>query len=73
MPVLEEGEVLGAQVHCVIEFPVTDFEVVVIAGEGIYWRCAKHASVNEAISSKRLAQAGYYSILDRYESLHLCG
>ena len=38
-----------------------------------YWRCAKHACVNEAISSKRLAQAGYYSILDRYESLHLCG
>ena len=37
-----------------------------------YWRCAKHASVNMAISSKRLAQAGYYSILDRYESLHLC-
>ena len=35
-----------------------------------YWRCAKHASVNMAISSKRLAQAGYYSILDRYESLH---
>ena len=35
MPVLEEGEVLGAQVHCVIEFPVTDFEVVVVAGEGI--------------------------------------
>ena len=38
-----------------------------------YWRCAKHACINEAISSKRLAQAGYYSILDRYESLHLCG
>ena len=38
-----------------------------------YWRSAKHASVNTAISSKRLAQAGYYSILDRYESLHLCG
>ena len=38
-----------------------------------YWRSARHASVNMAISSKRLAQAGYYSILDRYESLHLCG
>lgn len=38
-----------------------------------YWRSAKHASVNAAMSSKRLAQAGYYSILDRYESLHLCG
>ena len=25
-----------------------------------YWRCAKHSSVNTAISSKRLAQAGYY-------------
>lgn len=38
-----------------------------------YWRCAKHASVNMAISSERLAQAGYYSIRNRYESLHLCG
>ena len=38
-----------------------------------YWRSARHASVQTAISNKRLAQAGYYSILDRYESLHLCG
>ena len=37
------------------------------------WRSARHASVHAAISNKRLAQAGYYSILDRYESLHLCG
>ena len=37
-----------------------------------YWRSSAHASVNAAISNKRLAQAGYYSILDRYESLHLC-
>ena len=36
-----------------------------------YWRCAKHDSVNMTISNKRLAQAGYCSILDRYESLHL--
>ena len=32
-----------------------------------YWRCAKHASVNMAISSERLAQAGYYSILNEAE------
>jgi len=38
-----------------------------------YWRTAHHPSVQWAISSKRLAQAGYYSIHDRYESLHLCG
>ena len=38
-----------------------------------YWRSAKHASVQMAISNKRLAQAGYYSLSDRYESLHLCG
>lgn len=38
-----------------------------------YWRSARHASVHAAISNKRLAQAGYYSILDRYESLHSCG
>ena len=33
---------------------------------------AKHAVVNMAITSKRLAQAGYFSLSDRYESLHLC-
>ena len=33
-----------------------------------YWRMAGMLSV--AISNKRLAQAGYYSILDRYESVH---
>ncbi|MBR4171190.1 MAG: group II intron reverse transcriptase/maturase, partial [Kiritimatiellae bacterium] len=38
-----------------------------------YWRSAKHGAVNTAISNERLAQAGYNSILDRYESLHLCG
>ena len=38
-----------------------------------YWRCSKHASVNMGISNKRLAQAGYFSILDQYESLHLYG
>ena len=37
-----------------------------------YWRSAKHASVNMAITSKRLARAGYFSLSDRYESLHLC-
>ena len=37
-----------------------------------YWRTAHHPSVQWAISNKRLAQAGYFSILDRYESLHLC-
>ena len=39
----------------------------------VYWRSARHASVNAAISNERLAQAGYVSILNLYESLHLCG
>ncbi len=38
-----------------------------------YWRMSGTTTVNRAISKERLAQAGYYSILDRYESLHLCG
>ena len=33
-----------------------------------YWRMA--GMLSTAISNKRLAQAGYYSILDRYESVH---
>ena len=40
-------------------------------GKG-YWRLAGTTTLSRAISNKRLAQAGYYSILDRYESLHLC-
>ena len=38
-----------------------------------YWRSARHATVQKAISNERLVRAGYYSILDRYESVHLCG
>ena len=38
-----------------------------------YWRMAGTTTVNRAISKERLAQAGYYSILDWYESLHLYG
>lgn len=38
-----------------------------------YWRLAGTTTLNRAISKERLAQAGYYSILDRYESLHSCG
>ena len=36
-----------------------------------YWHMARNGHVQRAISKERLAQAGYYSILDRYESLHL--
>ena len=36
-----------------------------------YWRSARHAAVQKAISNERLVRAGYYSILDRYESVHL--
>ena len=38
-----------------------------------YWRIPGSPILMTTITSKRLAQAGYYSILDRYESLHLCG
>ena len=44
---------------------------VVLARKG-YWRAAHHASVQMAISNKRLAAAGYFEILNYYESLHLC-
>ena len=43
---------------------------VVYSGKA-YWRTAHHPNVQWAISNKRLAQAGYYSILDQYESVHL--
>ena len=36
-----------------------------------YWHMARNGHVQRAISKERLAKAGYYSILDRYESLHL--
>ena len=37
-----------------------------------YWHMSKNGHIQRAISKERLAQAGCYSILDRYESLHLC-
>ena len=37
-----------------------------------YWHMAKNGHVQRAISKERLARAGYYSILDRYASVHLC-
>lgn len=44
---------------------------VVYARKG-YWRAAHHAAVQKAISNKRLVAAGYFEILNYYESLHLC-
>ena len=38
-----------------------------------YWAVAGSGILSTTITNKRLAQAGYYSILDRYESVHLCG
>ncbi len=37
-----------------------------------YWHMSRNGHVQRAISKERLVQAGYMSILDRYESLHLC-
>ena len=37
-----------------------------------YWHMAKNGHVQRELSKERLAQAGYDSILDRYESVHLC-
>lgn len=37
-----------------------------------YWAIAGSGILKTTITNERLAQAGYYSILDRYESLHLC-
>ncbi|MGN0977115.1 MAG: group II intron maturase-specific domain-containing protein [Faecousia sp.] len=37
-----------------------------------YWHMAKNGHKQRALSKERLAQAGYDSILDRYESLYLC-
>ena len=37
-----------------------------------YWAVAGSGILTHTVTNKRLAQAGYYSILDRYESLHLC-
>ena len=38
-----------------------------------YWRVAGSPVLTRSITNERLAQAGYYSLSDRYESLHSCG
>ena len=35
-----------------------------------YWTVAKSGILTQTITDKRLAQAGYFDILDKYESLH---
>lgn len=37
-----------------------------------YWKVAGSPILTCSITNERLAQAGYYSLSDRYESLHLC-
>lgn len=37
-----------------------------------YWAAAGSGILTHTITNERLARAGYYSILGRYESLHLC-
>ena len=37
-----------------------------------YWNVAGSPVLTRSITNKRLAQAGYYSLSDKYESLHLC-
>jgi hypothetical protein len=37
-----------------------------------YWRIAGSGILTHTITNKRLAQAGYFGLSDRYESLHLC-
>ena len=37
-----------------------------------YWAIAGSGILKTTITNERLVQAGYYSILDRYESMHLC-
>ena len=38
-----------------------------------YWRIAGSPVLKCSITNERLAAAGYFSILNYYESLHLCG
>ena len=38
-----------------------------------YWRVAGSPVLTSSITNERLAPAGYFSLSDRYESLHLCG
>ena len=38
-----------------------------------YWRVAGSPVLTRSITNERLAQAGYFSLSGKYESLHLCG
>jgi len=38
-----------------------------------YWRIAGSPDLKCSITNERLAAAGYFSVLNYYESLHLCG
>ena len=38
-----------------------------------FWRMAGSPVIQRSITNERLAATGYFSILNYYESLHLCG
>ena len=62
-------------IHCFYKFDIklkcfaTKYEY---SGLG-YWRIAGSPVLKCSITNERLAAAGYFSILNYYESLHLCG
>lgn len=63
----------GKRARSLIQLGIPEWQAWAVSNcRKAYWHMAKNGHVQRAISKERLVQAGYYSILDRYESLHLC-
>ena len=69
----QEGKRPKTRAKSLIQLGIPEWQAWAVSNcRKAYWHLAKNGHVQRAISTERLVQAGYYSILDRYESLHLC-
>ncbi|MBN2241025.1 MAG: hypothetical protein JW712_14740 [Dehalococcoidales bacterium] len=81
----EQGHTTAVQVDLTEYFDILNHELLMNLGMSEwqayrngnthkgYWTIAGSGILQQTITNKGLVQAGYYSILDRYESLHLSG
>ena len=72
MYIWKQWKLPKARIRNLIKLGIPRFYAYKWAYMKAYWRVAGSPVLTCSITNERLAQAGYYSLSDRYESLHLC-
>ena len=68
----KQWKVPSARIRNLIKLGIPKYYACKWGDVKAYWRVAGSPVLTRAITNERLAQAGFYSLSDRYESLHLC-